>query len=268
MKAIELLERHYPDTLKTLEEKFPEFVETARRVEVIPWREEFQIADRNPEVIDEIEFWETLAKGGLISEEEASRKINALLKEKGYSSKTMGIAFIEAEEVSFRSEVPPLSVLLHEIGHVHFKEPDPVWSSTYGGGETLFWLAFKKDFPIGDREIRRFHFLFKKAQQGDHLEVAEEIVKKISPFWREKIVPAFYPICLAAGWMPMFLEEQAPEGLNPFDLTNPTWKEVLPRREDVVAFFIDLTEGVKYSDPFWIEYAKALEILGQGGKTL
>ena len=262
MKAIEFLERHYPDTLKVLEDKFPEFVKTARRIKVIPWREEFQVADKNQEVIDEIEFWETLAKGGLISEEEAGRRINALLKEKGYSSKTMGIAFIEAGEVSFRNEVPPLSVLLHEIGHVHFKEPDPVWSSTYGGGETLFWLALKKDYPIGEEEIRRFHSLFKRAQNGEHLEVAKEIVEKVAPLWGEQIVPAFYPLCLAAGWSPHYVYEAASEELDPFDLKNPEWEKVLPHRNDVVTFFIELTEGLKYQDSFWTEYAKKLGILG------
>ncbi|ADU97732.1 hypothetical protein Theam_1776 (plasmid) [Thermovibrio ammonificans HB-1] len=260
MKAIELLEKHYPDTLKVLEGKFPEFVETARRVEVIPWREEFQVADRNPEVIDEIEFWETLTQNGLVSLEEARNRVDAILKEKGYSSKTMGIAFIEAGEVSFRTEVPPLSVLLHEIGHVHFREPDPVWSSVYGGGETLFWLALKKDYPIGEEEIRRFHSLFKRAQQGEHLEVAKEVVEKVASLWGKQIVPAFYPICLGAGWLPSYFEEVAPE-LDPFDLTNPEWEKVLPHRNDVVSFFVNLTEGVRFGDPFWVEYARRLGIL-------
>ena len=254
MTAAELCERLYPELARKVRERFPEFWKTAEETTVIPWREEFQVADYNPELIDEIEFWRTLLKEGLVSAEEYRCKVRQI----GYASRTEGISFMGSKEVSFRSEVPTKAVLLHEIGHVHYREPDPVWSSAYGGGEVLFWLGLEGRYRIGEAEVRRFHSLYRRAQEGEHKEVAEEIVRKIAPLYGEQIVPAFYPICLFTGWMP---EGASSFGIDIFDLKDSRWLEVEPTRTDVVMFFINLTEGLKWQDGFWIEYARRLGII-------
>ncbi len=254
MTAAELCERLYPELARKVRERFPEFWKTAEETTVIPWKEEFQVADYNPELIDEIEFWRTLLKEGLVSAEEYQSKV----KQMGYASRTEGISFMDSKEVSFRSEVPTKAVLLHEIGHVHYREPDPVWSSAYGGGEVLFWLGLEGKYRIGEAEVRRFHSLYRRAQEGEHKEVAEEIVKSIAPLLGEQVVPAFYPICLFTGWMP---ERASSFGIDIFDLKDSRWLEVEPTRTDVVMFFINLTEGLKWQDSFWIEYARRLGII-------
>jgi len=254
MTAAELCERLYPDLSRKVRERFPEFWKTAEETTVIPWKEEFQVADYNPELIDEIEFWRTLLKEGLVSAEEYQSKV----KQMGYASRTEGISFMDSKEVSFRSEVPTKAVLLHEIGHVHYREPDPVWSSAYGGGEVLFWLGLEGKYRIGEAEVRRFHSLYRRAQEEEHKEVAEEIVKRIAPLYGEQIVPAFYPIFYYTGVGGFSLPT---EEIDPFDFKNKKWLEVEPRREDVVSFFINLTEGLKWQDSFWIEYARRLEIV-------
>jgi len=76
MKAIDLFVDYYPELTKQIEKTFPDFLVTAEEVKVIPWREEFCVADYNPEVIDEIEFWNTLFDNNLISEKEWREKIS------------------------------------------------------------------------------------------------------------------------------------------------------------------------------------------------
>jgi hypothetical protein len=43
-----------------------------------------------------------------------------------------GIAFIDNNVISFRSENPSEGVIVHEIGHCYFKEVDKVWNASYG----------------------------------------------------------------------------------------------------------------------------------------
>ena len=253
MKAIELFERYYPELTEKIRSVFPAFLETAGEVEVIAWREEFQVADYNPELIEEVEFWTTLYRSGLITKEEWERRVNV----RTYASKTMGVAFIDAKEVSFREEVPSKTVLVHEVGHVHFREVDSFWSSAYGGGEILFWLGVEGRVSITEEGIRRFMGLFRKTCEGKHLEVAQEIVERIAPLYGDEIVPNFYTICLYAGWIP---ENAMSFGIDPFDLKNPNWTKVKPFKEDVAMFFPNLTSGLQHQDPFWTEYARRLEI--------
>jgi len=228
---------------------------TAKETEVIPWKEEFQIADYNPEVLDEIEFWNTLLENKLISQKKWEEKIKSF---RTYASKTMGIAFIRTKEVSFRQEVPDKFILVHEIGHVHFQEVDSVWSIAYGGGEVLFWLGVEGKYDVSEEGIRKFHFLFRRAQTGEHLEIAKEIVEKVSPFFGDWIFPHFYTICLLTGWSP---EGAMQFGIDLFDLKNPAWERVEPTKRDVVSFFQNLTSGLQCSDTSWIEIARRLEII-------
>lgn len=254
MTAAELCEKLYPDLARKIRERFPEFWGTAEETTVIPWREEFQVADKNPELADEIDFFWTLYRSGLIAEEEYLEK----LRSRKYFSRTDGISFMDSREVSFRSEVPTKVVLLHEIGHVHYRQPDPVWSSAYGGGEVLFWLGLEGRYPIGEEEVRRFHSLYRRAQEGEHKKVAEEIVERIAPLYGDQIVPAFYPVFYYTGVGGFSLPT---EEIAPFDFKNEKWLKVEPKREDVVSFFINLTEGLKWQDSFWIEYARRLEVI-------
>lgn len=58
------------------------------------------------------------------------RELGSSLKKvvQKYTSYTEGIAFIEAGLVSFRDARPSLQGILHELGHVYFKEPDLYWN--------------------------------------------------------------------------------------------------------------------------------------------
>jgi len=49
MKAIELIKKS--DIFSKLQKLFPEFVESAKTITVIPWQESFQVADKNPEIV-------------------------------------------------------------------------------------------------------------------------------------------------------------------------------------------------------------------------
>jgi hypothetical protein len=54
--------------------KFHDFTEFSKSVEVIPWQEEFAVADHNPEVIDHLEFLEKLLEMKAITQEEFERE--------------------------------------------------------------------------------------------------------------------------------------------------------------------------------------------------
>ena len=143
MNLKEFLDRYYSgdERFERWVEAFPKMYRYARGVEVIPWREDFQVADKNPQVIDQMEFLEELYKNGMISEEEYEKEMEKIRREmKGYVSRTEGIAFMEENKVSFRRAVPSLNIVLHELGHCYFKEIDRFWSSAYAGGEDIMWL--------------------------------------------------------------------------------------------------------------------------------
>lgn len=87
MLLMELLET-YPEA-SLLKEKFPKLYDYAYFVKVLDWQEEYAVADKNPEVIDEIEFWQMLLESGLISKEEYEKKAvfstQICVKERGNS---------------------------------------------------------------------------------------------------------------------------------------------------------------------------------------
>lgn len=136
----EILDAYYKGTEKEKFElwrkAFPKMYEFSQEVEVIPWEEEYQSADVNPEIIDQLKFYEELLKNGLISEKEY---LNLTRSVRGFSRKVLGVAFIEENAVAFRDKIPPLNVAIHELGHIFFKKGDNVWSDIYAGGETLMW---------------------------------------------------------------------------------------------------------------------------------
>ena len=158
MQLKELLQRYNSDVyFKRFTKTFPRMYEFAGEVEVIPWQDDYALADVNPEVIDELRFYEELLKNGLITEEEYQRRAKSV----PYASKTVAVAFTEEKKVSFREKVPSLSVILHELGHVYFEEPDPVWSSVYGGGEALMWLILEGKVKGDEESVRRWHEILK-----------------------------------------------------------------------------------------------------------
>ena len=182
MNLKELLDRYSGvEEFEVWKVKFPDMYAFSEEVEVIPWEEEFGIADRNPEVMDEIEFYEMLLKNGMISEEEFQKKLRSLPP----ASKTEGIAFIEEKKVSFRRRHPSLGVMVHELGHVYFEEPDPIWSSVYGGGEYLMGLIVRGFVDGNEGSIRIWHKLMHLAYEEpekalSYLDrMAEEVGKEL-----------------------------------------------------------------------------------------
>ncbi|WP_028841997.1 hypothetical protein [Thermodesulfovibrio yellowstonii] len=260
-KLIEFLTPH--EIFPRLSLLFPAMIETAKDVEVIPWQEEFAVADKNPEVIDSIEFFELLFKNGVITEEECRDNISKILSQAGYSSRTEGIAFIEDRQVAFRSPKPSISVVLHELGHIHFGEPDIIWSATYGGGEALMWLGLSKKFYIDEPCVLFYHTLLKEAY-----EKPQDVAKQVATVITEKIKIDCYPhiatLALFAGTIldgvMNELREKRLEHLFS-DLLNPEWEKITPTRTMVWGFLVDLVEGLKWNDSFYSAYAKALGLL-------
>ncbi|MEM5777606.1 MAG: hypothetical protein QXJ06_04135, partial [Candidatus Aenigmatarchaeota archaeon] len=201
---IDFLNKH--SQVEKLKEKFPDMVEFSKTVEVIPWRKEFEIKDKNPEVIDSIEFLDLLFKNKMISPEQYQQQLNKVVK--GFASKTVAISFIEEKQVSFRSAVPDLDTILHELGHVYFEVNDLIWNASYGGGEILFHLALQDKYKINEGHIRRYHaYLIQTFESPDliHKKIAETIAPKI------KVYPHLFPICLFEGYIPEFPEKIDPE---------------------------------------------------------
>lgn len=161
--------------------KFPEMFEYSERVKVIGWRDEFGVIDYNHEIIDEIEFWHRLYKSGSISYEEYKKKIDNLPP---YASKTLGIAFLKTNEVSFREEKPSFRVVLHELGHCYFKKPDPVWNAVYLGGEYLMWLIIQNKYEGKEEDIRKYMQLLEELYcdsekvMGKIEKIAQELYQK------------------------------------------------------------------------------------------
>jgi hypothetical protein len=262
MKSITLLEQTnlFPRLLKL----FPEFVDSARSIEVIPWQESFQIADRNPQVIDTLEFYGQLLRNGLITKDQHDKYVqDALSETKGIISRTEGIAFISKREISFRSPNPHPAYIVHEIGHVHYSEPDPIWSATYGGGEALMQLALWDKYTTDDRTIRRFHQILHDSAVYPQ-QVANQLAHIIAEKTHVKCYPNLYAFELFAGTIPSDLMDQLHEkGLTDIysNFDDPRWSQIQVSHEGIRMFLIDLIEGVKWQDPFYFAYAKALELI-------
>lgn len=217
--------RDFLDTNYSHEEDFIAFKERlgkmyeyAKRVQVLGWRDEFAIGDKNPEVVDEIRFWEVLLENGLVSFEEFQRKMQTL----PYASKTIGVAFMDSDEVSFRERRPSLSVALHELGHCFFKKPDPVWHADYMGGEYLMWLIIRGEYDGDEEDIKKYMEVFEGLYQNpsEVLEKMERISQKLYKkyfggydleeelnLWKEHgkeyaEYPNILKLCLCTGYIP------------------------------------------------------------------
>jgi len=250
MKAYEYLVRC--PSFSLIQRKFPDFVEFSKSVEVVPWADEYAVADHNPEVIDFLEFLEKLLNMQAISQEEFEREIAKLPT---YASKTGGVAWIEENIVSFREENPPESVIIHEIGHCYFKETDRVWSASYGGGESLFWLILRKDLPLNELSIFQYHSWLKRTLEGQVKEVAKEILKKLSKL-NLPVFPHIYTYQLYAGTLGIDASKIPPHLL--FDLENKEWERVKVSREGLLSFFANLIVGASLNDSVYLAYLQAI----------
>jgi len=253
MKAYEYLVRC--PSFSLIQRKFPDFVEFSKSVEVIPWQEEFAVADYNPEVLDFIEFLDRLLQMKAITQEEFEKETSKL---PSYASKTGGVAFIEENVVSFREENPPEHIVVHEIGHCYFRENDRVWSASYGGGESLFWLILRKDLPLNELSIFQYHSWLRRTLEGQVKEVAKEVLKKLSKL-HLPVFPHIYTYQLYAGTLGIDASKIPPHLL--FDLENKEWERIEVSREGLLSFFANLLVGASLNDSMHLAYLKALFLL-------
>jgi len=253
MKAYDFLVRC--PSFPLIARKFPDFVEFSRSIEVIPWQEEFAVADHNPEVIDYLEFLERLLQMQAISQEEFERETSKL---PSYASKTGGVAFIEDNVVSFREENPEEHIVVHEVGHCYFKENDRVWNASYGGGESLFWLIIRKNLPLNELAVFQYHSWLKRTLEGQVEEVAREVVRKLSKL-NLPVAQHIYAYQLWAGTLGIDASKIPPHLL--FDLENKEWERVEVSREGLLSFFANLLVGASLNDSVHLAYLQALFVL-------
>jgi len=235
-----------------IQRKLPDFVEFSKSVEVVPWEDEYAVADRNPEIIDFIEFLNELLSMKAITQEEYEREVSKL---PAYASKTGGVAFIEEGVVSFRDENPPENVVIHEIGHCYFREPDQIWNASYGGGEALFWLILRQDLPLNELAIFQYHSWLRKVLEGQVEEVAEEIVRKLSKL-NLPVFPHIYTYQLFAGTMGIDAGKIPPHLF--IDLENREWAKVEISRAGLLSFFSNLIVGAGLGDSVYSAYLQAI----------
>ncbi len=250
MKAYEYLVRC--QSFPLISKKFPDFTEFSKSVEVVPWEDEYAIADYNPEVIDYLEFLETLWQMQAITQEEYEREVSKL---PAYASKTGGVAFIEEGVVSFREENPPEHIIVHEVGHCYFKENDRVWSASYGGGESLFWLILRKDLPLNELSIFQYHSWLRRTLEGKAQEVAKEVLKKLSKL-NLPVFPHIYTYQLFAGTMGIDASKIPPHLL--FDLQNKEWEKIEVSKTGLLSFFANLIVGASLNDSTHLAYLQAI----------
>jgi hypothetical protein len=250
MKAYDYLVRC--PSFPLISKKFPDFVEFSKGIEVIPWQEEFTVADFNPEVIDYLEFLEKLLQMQAITQEEFERETAKL---PAYASKTGGVAFIEDNVVSFRDENPPENVVIHEIGHCYFRENDRIWSASYGGGESLFWLIIRKNLPLNELAIFQYHSWLRRTLEGHVEEVAKEVLKRLQKL-NLPVAQHIYAYQLYAGTMGIDAWKIPPHLL--IDLESREWERVEVSREGMLSFLANLLVGASLNDSMQLAYLKAL----------
>lgn len=255
MKYLDSLLIKYPQ-VERLKSKFPDMYEFSKSVEIIPWQEEFGIRDKNPEVIDAIEFLDILYKNNMISSEQYKQKLGEISK--GFASKTLAVSFIKEKQVSFRTEAPKFDVVLHELGHIYFEVNDFIWNSIYGGGEVLLHFALQDRYKISEGHIRRYHaYLMQifEVPEFIHNKIVETIAPKIG------VYPHLFPICLFGGYIP-----ELPDEIDNFEIFNdfnsPEWQKYYVTQSHLFAFFQNLISGLCYKDSLSVQYAKWLGIIG------
>ncbi|MEO0287949.1 MAG: hypothetical protein ABIM41_06560 [candidate division WOR-3 bacterium] len=247
--VFDLLKENYYEFFVKLKKHFPAMLSFSKEVKIVPWKKEYNIADYNPELIENIKQLEIFLQNGFITEKEFLEKKEKLLQNNRYASRTEGIAFIDQKIVSFRDVKPSIKIVLHELGHIYFKEPDIFWSEIYGGGEILFWLALNEKFFIKEENIKTHMNYLKKAHtepQQLGIELASLLSKKI------KIEnPHLFSYALYAGILLRNMLNKNFQNLEKHSYTT----------EDILEFLNNIVVGLIYYDNFSICYAKALNLI-------
>jgi len=148
----------YPEETQWLEDTYPNMMQTAKQIKIFPWQDEYAIADRNPEFIDQLHLLQMALESGVIDKEEFEKEIRKA--HPGYASKTLAVALRQEKAVSFR-EYPSISVIIHELGHIHFDVDDLEWNSVYGGGENLIHLTYSKKGHFTEQQIAEYMRLYR-----------------------------------------------------------------------------------------------------------
>ncbi|MEM4668903.1 MAG: hypothetical protein QW650_00080 [Thermofilum sp.] len=247
MMAIELLER-YADLVERLREGFEGFLESAKRIEVVPWRDEFAVADKNPEVFFQIERLRKELEEGRIDWKVYKEMMEKLAVVP--TCVTMGVAFIEEGKVSFRKVPPPADVLIHEVGHVHFRVGDLYWSSEYGGGELLVWAHLKRICDTDEEKVKSFMEFYELATHD--AEKAHKIfLERLAPFIRAHGIAPHVAALLE--FMGCLVDTNIP-----IDPSDPSWKDVPVKKEHVLNALGEIVSGVCVSDPSFLFLAKKM----------
>jgi hypothetical protein len=165
------------------------------------------------------------------------------------------VAFIEDNVVSFRSPNPEEHVVVHEVGHCYFKENDRIWSASYGGGESLFWLILRKDLPLNELSVFQYHSWLRRTLEGQVEEVAKEVLKKLSKL-NLPVYPHIYTYQLYAGTLGIDAVKIPPHLL--FDLESKEWEKVEVSREGLLSFFANLITGASLGDSIYSAYLQAI----------
>ena len=266
LNLYQIMQKYHPKDTEKMKEALPKMVEFAKEVEVIPWQEEFQIADKNPEYIDQMNILEMMLKSGLITEEEFKKEAKKI----PYGSKTLGIAFIQEKKVSFRDKIPLIGTILHELGHVFFKASDLEWNETYGGGEIYAKISINKTKKITEEQIADFMRIYRLIYMAPS-EKIEEISWLIGKEIQKEIGEDFpeHPLSMMtmAGSLPTIEFEKGKED---FYNTYPPQKldEKLKSKEIIIEIkhlksailqFISvyMQDGYIHGDPFFFQYANA-----------
>ncbi len=275
MKTVrQLIEELYPDYKEKLEEMFPNMYKFARQVEIIPWEETFQKTDKNPEIFQQIEFLQMLLENGMISEEEYRKSLKYI--HPGYASITKGISFIKDKKVAFRDKIPPITAILHELGHIYFKEDDYVWNSVYGGGESLLHLTLTQKASFTEKDIKnhmRFMRLILLAPISKLKEIDQQLTKYIRHHMESKnlgslsVNNSVLSLILAAGTLPGVEFEEGEDLLyehiydkRKIDLLIKKGKIVIKSsyyRQMLIQFLLEIIDGYQYQDPFYQNYGNA-----------
>lgn len=271
MTVYDLLKKHYPDYLFKLKKVYPDFFSQLKKIPVFPWKDEYNIADKNPEIIETIRKLDKLLEETKISKEEYQKAVSELPRT--FASRTEGISFIQAGFVSFRDKIPSIHVILHEAGHIYFKETDLFWNATYGGGEILFFLGLKDKYRVTEENIFHYMSLLKQCYE-DPEEVYQFVLEKLLTTGFD-CAKSVYAYMVYSGTIPDInviiaetsLSEEEKEKIRKkfnfliIDPQNPEWEKIPITRHGMLSFFINLISGLQWNDPFYSFYAKKLGII-------
>lgn len=253
------------EVFQRFKEKFPKMLEFSKEVKVIPWREEFAIADRDPEVIDVLAEMEKDFKRGKITEKEYVERLKELLPLGKVVSKTEGISFMDEKEVSFRSEKPGFALILHELGHVYFRERDDVWNARHGGGEWLMWLMLKGKIEGEKRkneEIVKSYVKLLRELSKNPVKVAE-VLNRAARNVSKKYGLSVKNAAGLALWNGCILSCVGKEGvLEPEKCSDDL------DRQSCFEFLVNALSGTEYGDFLWKECLNELVSILKSGNRL